>query len=245
MTFHGKAVAFAARALPVLLAALVTALVLLLFPLLSASKKPIPIEHAVPAPVIVTAKEISIEAGDAQKKHHIAQTRRSITQPLELPPPPDMPPATPALQLPAAPPSHEPPPPQTQQEPSDDGIPDNGNAVNAGSPVGMDGAADAGAMGAPTGAGKGLPLLLLKKVEPYYPERSRRLGQEGHVLVCFEVDASGKVRNPEIIRAEPEGHFERAALNAIRQWRFKAAQDENGKSIPSRLQVRIDFKLIH
>jgi protein TonB len=56
---------------------------------------------------------------------------------------------------------------------------------------------------------------------PTYPAVAKRRRIEGYVTVQFTVTRQGQVRDPQVIAAQPSGVFERAALDAIRRWRFR------------------------
>ena len=61
---------------------------------------------------------------------------------------------------------------------------------------------------------------VLKPVVPVYPYQATVNGVEGRVVLRFIVDENGKVRNPEVVKAEPKGVFEEAALAAIIKYKF-------------------------
>ena len=61
----------------------------------------------------------------------------------------------------------------------------------------------------------------LSKYAPVYPNKARRLGISGKVVIKFVVEADGRVSKPRILNANPEGLFEQSALEAILRWRFK------------------------
>ena len=65
------------------------------------------------------------------------------------------------------------------------------------------------------------PLQFLGGADLVYPPRAKAAGVEGRVLVRYDVDAEGRVRNAVVETAEPAGVFEAAALAAVRSWRFK------------------------
>lgn len=76
-----------------------------------------------------------------------------------------------------------------------------------------------------------------------YPVRALQRRIEGFVVVSFTVDSNGDVVDPSVIYAEPEGYFERAALQTIRKWKY-AARIENGKPVPVQgVQQRITFRI--
>lgn len=59
------------------------------------------------------------------------------------------------------------------------------------------------------------------RVAPVYPPREAEQGITGFVTVRFRVGSAGQVVNPEVIAADPPGRFERAALKAVRKWKYK------------------------
>lgn len=61
---------------------------------------------------------------------------------------------------------------------------------------------------------------LLRKPPPRYPliARSRRI--EGSVRVAFTVNTDGTVANVRVLSAEPDDVFDRAAVEAVEQYRF-------------------------
>jgi protein TonB len=57
-----------------------------------------------------------------------------------------------------------------------------------------------------------LPIV---KVAAIYPRRAQSRGIEGFVIVEFTVTKTGAVTSPSVVQAEPEGVFDRAALDAV------------------------------
>ena len=66
--------------------------------------------------------------------------------------------------------------------------------------------------------GEYLPIV---KVAPIYPRRAQTRGIEGFVLLEFVVTATGAVRDPVVVEAEPPGIFDRAAINAALKFKYK------------------------
>ena len=71
-------------------------------------------------------------------------------------------------------------------------------------------------------------ILPLVRVPPQYPARALARGMEGWVLLEFTVSKTGAVLNPSIVQADPPIMFNRAALRAVRRWKYKP-QIINGK----------------
>ncbi len=74
----------------------------------------------------------------------------------------------------------------------------------------------AGCASAPT-----RPPLFMSGDGPVYPAAAKAQGVEGYVEVEYDVTTEGTVEDAEVVEAEPDGVFEEAALEAIRQWRYK------------------------
>jgi protein TonB len=68
------------------------------------------------------------------------------------------------------------------------------------------------------GDGDFLPIV---KVSPQYPRRALQKGIEGHVTVEFTVTALGTVIDPKVIDANPPNIFNRAAMNAVKRFKYK------------------------
>ena len=73
------------------------------------------------------------------------------------------------------------------------------------------------------------------------PKMSAKMRQKtpGTVYVIFIVDERGRVGKPNVQKSSDQ-IFERAALSAVRQWRFEPGK-RNGKSVRFRMRVPITF----
>lgn len=85
-------------------------------------------------------------------------------------------------------------------------------------------------------------VIPLVRVPPRYPMRAKKLRLEGYVKVGFVIDETGRVESVEVLDSEPKGIFDKAAIHAIRRWKFKA-KTENGKALKQRASQVIEFKL--
>ena len=113
------------------------------------------------------------------------------------------------------------PPPPPDEMPPDPPRPDpdfDGPTIGEWRPVEPTIPPDAGGFGRYIDDGTYLPIV---RVEPIYPRRALTRNIEGYVVVEFVVTASGSVRDPMVIVADPPGFFERAALNAVVKFRYK------------------------
>ncbi len=83
------------------------------------------------------------------------------------------------------------------------------------------------------------PPSIISASVPKYPIEALEEGIEGKVVLRFIVDTNGYAQEPEVVKAEPEGVFEDAALDAIINYRFKpAVKDERNVSCIVRLPVK-------
>jgi TonB family protein len=77
-----------------------------------------------------------------------------------------------------------------------------------------------------TGSRPSDELQWLEGARPAYPAEARAEGIEGIVVVEYRVSAEGEVRDPRVVRAEPSGVFDQAALAAVRTWRYRPHQQQ-------------------
>lgn len=56
--------------------------------------------------------------------------------------------------------------------------------------------------------------------QPIYPRNALMRGVEGQVMVEFGLAADGSVQDLEVIRAEPAGVFDQAAIQAMHGWKY-------------------------
>ena len=84
--------------------------------------------------------------------------------------------------------------------------------------------------------------IALGNRSPAYPYAARRIGVEGRVVIGVAVGRDGFVANAAI--AESSGHrlLDRAALEAVRDWRFIPAK-RAGQPVASTIAVPIVFRL--
>jgi protein TonB len=58
----------------------------------------------------------------------------------------------------------------------------------------------------------------------------------------FTVSTDGTVTDISVVRAEPEKTFNKAAMDAVAQWRFQPVI-ENGLAVEKRTAIRLGFDL--
>ena len=86
-------------------------------------------------------------------------------------------------------------------------------------------------------------LIPLIRTIAAYPSRALQNGIEGFVEITFTVNALGNVVDPVVTYAEPEGYFERVALQSIRRWKYSAAMEEGGPVPTYDVRQRIVFQI--
>lgn len=86
-------------------------------------------------------------------------------------------------------------------------------------------------------------LTPLVRIPPDYPPRAGANQIEGYVILRFVVTESGAVADPEVLRAEPEGVFERAAKRAVLRWKYQP-QIRNGEPVSVMTMTRVTFRLL-
>ena len=77
---------------------------------------------------------------------------------------------------------------------------------------------------------------------PRYPPAALRRREGGTVLVRVEVDARGLPAGVALVQQSGSPDLDRAAMEAVRQWRFRPGQ-RDGQPVAGSLVVPIDFKV--
>ena len=101
------------------------------------------------------------------------------------------------------------------------------------------GSAAAAAPSQPTRAAA--PLYALNP-PPVYPDLARRNGWSGEVLVRVAVAASGEVTSTGLETTSGHQVLDRAALDAVRRWRFVPAR-QGSRPLPGEVLVPVRFRL--
>jgi len=79
---------------------------------------------------------------------------------------------------------------------------------------------------------------LIKMVQPEYPQEALMRGIEGWVDVSLAVNAAGDVVAPRIEDSSRGRLFNRAALNAVQQWKYEPRDGDTSERVRVRLQFR-------
>ena len=86
-------------------------------------------------------------------------------------------------------------------------------------------------------------LLPIVKVMPVYPSRAQTQGIEGYVIIQFTVDELGRVVDPVVVDAMPNNVFNRAALEAVRRYKYKPRVVNGSPMIVTGVKQRLTFEL--
>lgn len=85
-------------------------------------------------------------------------------------------------------------------------------------------------------------VVPLVRIPPRYPRMASRRNIEGSVRVAFTITKDGRVANPRVLSANPPGVFEKAALKAIKKWKFNP-KIVDGQAVEQTAAQEISFRL--
>jgi protein TonB len=85
-------------------------------------------------------------------------------------------------------------------------------------------------------------LALVSYTQPVYPREALRDNVDGWVDLEFIVDANGRPRELKAIGSQPSGRFERAAIDAVSQYRYEPFV-RDGETYERLVRLRIRFTL--
>lgn len=86
------------------------------------------------------------------------------------------------------------------------------------------------------------PARPRSRPKPRYPRVAQRQGIEGFVTVRLRIDATGRVADAVVVKSEPRGVFDDAAMATARRYRFTPAR-RDGEPVETTLQQTIRFEL--
>ena len=85
-------------------------------------------------------------------------------------------------------------------------------------------------------------LKRIRYVPPEYPPRALQQRIAGQVVVEFVVGKDGETRDVRVESAEPAGVFDRAAISAVRRWRYEPVViDGVPVEVPARTSIRFEL----
>ncbi len=80
----------------------------------------------------------------------------------------------------------------------------------------------------------------ISRTQPKYPAEAMRRNETGTVVVRVEVDTDGTPKDISIARSSRSRSLDRAAMSAVRQWRFRPAQ-RDGRAVVASVDVPFEF----
>lgn len=83
--------------------------------------------------------------------------------------------------------------------------------------------------------------VLLRKVEPKYPQSMIRVGMNSVVVVRCIIDKNGNVRDPQILTSSMPP-FNTAVVNAVQQWKFTPGS-LRGDAVETYLTLTVNFNV--
>ena len=86
-------------------------------------------------------------------------------------------------------------------------------------------------------------LTPLVRFPPDYPSRALANGTEGYVTLRFTVTETGSVADPEILRSQPPGVFDRAAMKAVLRFKYQP-QMSDGQPVRVITYTRLRFQIL-
>lgn len=85
-------------------------------------------------------------------------------------------------------------------------------------------------------------VAYLNNPQPDYPAMSRRLGEEGRVLMKVLVSGNGTAKSVDIEESSGSERLDKAAVNAVKKWRFIPAR-KNNQPLDAFVLVPMKFSL--
>jgi len=89
-------------------------------------------------------------------------------------------------------------------------------------------------------AAAGVPRLVSSPA-PVYPRSALRSGASGNVQLRIQVGIDGVPADVEVVSSSRNRELDRAAVQAVRRWRFAPAM-QNGVPVPASVQQTISFE---
>jgi len=84
--------------------------------------------------------------------------------------------------------------------------------------------------------------VLVEKVDPKYPAAAKAEKIQGTVKLDATIGTDGKVL--ELKAAEsPDERLTQAAMDAVKEWKFKPALNSKGKPVKVKMTLTVNFKL--
>ena len=94
------------------------------------------------------------------------------------------------------------------------------------------------------GCAQNRPVQLISGSGPIYPAQAKAAGIQGDVTVRYNIAKDGRVIHARVDNSQPEGVFDKAALAAVRSWRYNPklidGQAQQTNNVLSTIRFRLD-----
>ena len=91
-------------------------------------------------------------------------------------------------------------------------------------------------------AGFDTDVIPIVRVPPTYPRGPKQAGLEGYVTMAVTIQPDGTVFNVSVIESNPKRLFDKAAIAAMKRWKFRP-KIVDGNPVAQRARQTIEFKL--
>lgn len=88
-----------------------------------------------------------------------------------------------------------------------------------------------------------VPAKQIERSAPIYPRKALREGRQAWVRVAYCIDESGATQNVTVLDSVGTERFNKAAVNAVKRWRYEPALIDGQPSWQSRNQTIISFAI--
>ena len=85
--------------------------------------------------------------------------------------------------------------------------------------------------------------LAIVRVLPRYPSRALSRGVEGWVLLEFAINELGQAIEPIVVDADPKGTFDRAAISAVKRWKYRPMIEDGKPAVRPGVRQMISFQI--
>ena len=89
-----------------------------------------------------------------------------------------------------------------------------------------------------------LPLLVVKRVYPDYPEDQRLAGFQDTVVIRYIIGTDGWIKELNILQHAKQKAFDDATIKALREWRFQPLL-QDGRPIEVVHELTVFFELVY
>jgi protein TonB len=89
-----------------------------------------------------------------------------------------------------------------------------------------------------------LPLYVVKRVYPDYPEDQRLAGLQDTVVIRYVIGTNGWITELNILQHAKQKAFDEATIKALREWRFKPLM-QDGRAIEVVHELTVFFELVY